>query len=150
MNNKKDRIEERVYSVTMTEDELRLFSEFLEQREFNSKAQKLRRRKWDIEQGLGSDKTSSFAPTSLTDRTMTGLEKKLQGEAISQAKQLGKEKTIDLLDKSTKNTKTSKDGFFKTRTTIATTRQELKEMEIDFRKENLKKLLKELDKPQTM
>ena len=28
--------------------------------------------------------------------------------------------------------------------------EELKEMEIDFRKENLKKLLKELDKPQTM
>ena len=71
------------FSVTMTEEELSLFSEFLEQKEFNSKAQKARRRKWDIEQGLGSDKTSSFAPTSLTDRTTIGLEKKLQGEAIS-------------------------------------------------------------------
>ena len=46
--NKKDRIEERVYSVTMTENELRLFSEFLEQREYSSKAQKLRRRAADI------------------------------------------------------------------------------------------------------
>ena len=44
----KNRIEERVYSVTMTEDELRLFSEFLEQREYSSKAQKLRRRAADI------------------------------------------------------------------------------------------------------
>ena len=31
---KKNRIEERVYSVTMTEDELRLFSEFLGQKEY--------------------------------------------------------------------------------------------------------------------
>jgi hypothetical protein len=30
----KNRIEERVYSVTMTDDELRLFSEFLEQKEY--------------------------------------------------------------------------------------------------------------------
>ena len=27
--------EERIYSVTMTEDELRLFSEFLEQRDYS-------------------------------------------------------------------------------------------------------------------
>ena len=39
---------ERVYSVTMTEDELKLFSEFLEQREYSSKAQKLRRHAADI------------------------------------------------------------------------------------------------------
>ena len=31
-NNKENRIEERVYSVTMTEEELKLFSEFLEQK----------------------------------------------------------------------------------------------------------------------
>lgn len=37
-NNNKNRIEERVYSVTMTEDELRLFSEFLEQKEFENKS----------------------------------------------------------------------------------------------------------------
>ena len=41
-------MEERIYSITMTEDELRLFSEFLEEREYSSKAQKLRRRAADI------------------------------------------------------------------------------------------------------
>ena len=34
-NNKKNRIEERVYSITMTEEELKLFSEFLKQANFS-------------------------------------------------------------------------------------------------------------------
>lgn len=46
--NNKNRVEEKVFSVTMTEEELKLFSEFLEQKEFNSKAQKARRRKFDL------------------------------------------------------------------------------------------------------
>ena len=39
----KNRVEERVYSVTMTEDELKLFSEFLEeQKEFGARERKMR------------------------------------------------------------------------------------------------------------
>ena len=44
-NNRKNRIKERVYSVTMTEDELKLFSEFLEQREFESRKEVWEREK---------------------------------------------------------------------------------------------------------
>lgn len=39
---------QKTFSLTMTEEELKLFSEFLEQKEFNSKAQKARRKLADI------------------------------------------------------------------------------------------------------
>lgn len=90
----------------------------LRQKEFNSKAQKTRRRKWDMDQAMKQGE---------------------QTEAVSQAKMLGKDKTNDLLNKYTKNTKTGLEGGIEfkgkkllankvTRTTVEN-KKELDEME---------------------
>jgi len=88
------------------------------QRLFSSKAQKARRRKWDMDQAMKQGE---------------------QTEAVSQAKMLGKDKTNDLLNKYTKNTKTGLEGGIEfkgkkfladkvTRTTVKN-KKELDEME---------------------
>ena len=65
----------------------------IRQKEFNSKAQKARRRNWDIQQGLSQSKETN---------------------ATSQAKMIGEEKTKNLLDRYTRNTKTKVEGAIKT------------------------------------
>ena len=94
--------EENLYSVLMSEEELSLFSEI--QKEFSSKAQKARRRKYDYQQGLNHGYLSSSKEDVLN--------------AQSQAKIIGEKKTNELLDYSTKNTKTNK-NFFSKDTTIS-------------------------------
>ena len=94
--------EERLYNILMSEDEMALFSEF--QKEFNSKAQKARRRKYDYQQGLNHGYLRSSKEDVLN--------------AQSQAKIIGEKKTNELLDYSTKNTKTNK-NFFSKDTTIS-------------------------------
>lgn len=85
----------------------------LRQKEFNSKAQKAMRRKWDLEQAMDYN---------------TDLNNKVK-EAISQDSMLGREKTNELLDKATKQTKTKKTGFFTKETKIyGKDRKELDEM----------------------
>lgn len=64
--------EENLYSVLMTEDEVVLFSEF--QKEFNSKAQKALRRKFDTEVG------KSFNPKSNSGVALRFGRKTLRGE----------------------------------------------------------------------
>ena len=64
--------EENLYSVLMTEDEVVLFSEF--QKEFNSKAQKALRRKFDTEVG------KSFNPKSNSGVALRLGRKTLQGK----------------------------------------------------------------------
>ena len=88
------------------------------QRLFSSKEQKARRRKWDMDQAMKQGE---------------------QTEAVSQAKMLGKDKTNELLNKYTKNTKTGLEGGIEfdgkrfladkvTRTTVKN-KKELDEME---------------------
>lgn len=65
----------------------------IRQKEFNSKEQKARRRKYDLEQAM---------------------KQKNKTEALSQAEMLGEGKTKDLLDRYTKNTKTREEGAMNT------------------------------------
>lgn len=63
---------EKLYSVLMTEDEISLYSEF--QKEFNSKAQKALRKKFDTEVG------KSFNPKESNSRALRRGRETLQGK----------------------------------------------------------------------
>lgn len=70
----------------------------LRQKEFNSKAQKAMRRKWDLEQAMDAREFDN--------------EKQLKlNKAKSQDSMLGRKKTEELLDKATKQTKSKRGPF---------------------------------------
>ena len=58
--------EEKLYSVSLDETEMILFSEF--QKEFNSKAQKALRKKWEIKEGLKAAQADEFGASMAKGR----------------------------------------------------------------------------------
>ena len=60
--------EEKLYSVSLDETEMILFSEF--QKEFNSKAQKALRKKWEIKEGLKAAQADEFGASMAKGRVI--------------------------------------------------------------------------------
>ena len=58
--------EEKLYSISLDETEMILFSEF--QKEFNSKAQKALRKKWEIKEGLKAAQADEFGASMAKGR----------------------------------------------------------------------------------
>ena len=70
--------EERIYSVTMTEDELRLFSEFLEQREYTGPVKRQNR-------VLRNQRLDNRNPYKSEIRVMKTLGKEIPKESVNKA-----------------------------------------------------------------
>lgn len=84
--------EERIYSVTMTENELRMFSEFLEQREYSKKeeSKKLTEEEEDLVKQI------SYLPISEREKLKKQFENEefLKGVAKEQIKERGSSKAV--------------------------------------------------------
>ena len=97
--------EEKLYSVSLDETEMILFSEF--QKEFNSKAQKALRKKWEIKEGLKAAQADEFGASMAKGRVnlakggnpILGINKPVSVEemAVNMARDNNNEFSGDLL-----------------------------------------------------